>query len=167
MRFECSGCKKSFSGSGLVVTSTNGEQKSYCADCFWVLRKEYDKKKTCEDCGFFDEESCKKAKVALAPVKAGFNTYFVQAETCKDYTTEKKANPDKKKEKELTPTQKEAIALAKNLSQKGQSLTYYCCHCGAPLKIGARAPEIQKTCPRCKGDLEIINLSKFIKQHQS
>jgi transcription initiation factor IIE alpha subunit len=101
------------------------------------------------------------------PVKAGFNTYFVQAETCKDYSTEKKANPDKKKNKELTQTQKEAVALVKNLSQKGQTLTYYCCHCGAPLKIGARAPEIQKTCPRCKGDLEIIDLSKFIKQHHS
>jgi transcription initiation factor IIE alpha subunit len=100
-------------------------------------------------------------------VKAGFNTYFVQAETCKDYTTEKKANPDKKKDKELTQTQKEAAALVKNLSEKGQTLTYYCCHCGAPLKIGKKAAEIQKTCPRCKGDLEIINLSKFIKQHQS
>ena len=115
MRFECSGCKKSFSGSGLIVTS-NGEQKAYCADCFWVLRKEYDKKKTCEDCGYFDEDSCKKTRVALAPVKAGFNTYFVQAETCKDYSTEKKANPDKKKDKELTQTQKEAVALVKNLS---------------------------------------------------
>ena len=166
MRFECSGCKKSFSGSGLIVTS-NGEQRAYCADCFWVLRKEYDKKKTCEDCGYFNEDSCKKTSVALVPVKAGFNTYFVQAETCKDYSTEKKANPDKKKNKELTQTQKEAVALVKNLSQKGQTLTYYCCHCGAPLKIGARAPEIQKTCPRCKGDLEIIDLSKFIKQHHS
>ena len=167
MKFECSGCKKSFSGSGLVVTATNGEQKAYCADCFWVLRKEYDKKKTCEDCGHFEEDSCKKTGAALVPVKAGFNTYFVKAETCADYSTEKKENPDKKKEKELTQMQKEASALAKNLSHKGQTLTYYCCHCGAPLKIGARAPEIQKTCPRCKGDLEIINLSKFIKQHQS
>jgi NAD-dependent SIR2 family protein deacetylase len=166
MRFECYGCKKSFSGSGLIV-ALNGQQLEYCADCLWKLRKEYDKKKTCEDCGYFDEESCKKTHAALVPVKVGYNTYFVEAETCKDYTTEKKTGPDKKKSKELTPMQKEAIALVKNLSDKGQSLTYYCCHCGTPLKIGARAPEIQKTCPRCKGDLEIINLSKFIKQHQS
>jgi hypothetical protein len=166
MRFECAGCKKSFSGSGLVV-ALNGQQLTYCADCLWKLRKEYDKKKTCENCGYFDEESCKKTRTALVPVKIGYNTYFVEAETCKDFTTEKKANPNKKKEKELTPTQKEAIALVKNLSEKGQNLTYYCCHCGAQLKIGARAPEIQKTCPRCKGDLEIINLAKFIKQHHS
>ena len=149
------------------MSSTNGEKKTYCADCFWVLKKEYEKKKTCEDCGSFDEDSCKKTGRALVPVKAGFNTYFVQAETCKDFSTEKKANPDKKKDKELTPMQKESDALIKNLSKKGQTLTYHCCHCGAPLKIGAKATEIQKTCPRCKGDLEIINLSKFIKQHQS
>ena len=166
MKFECSGCKKSFSGSGLVVTA-NGEEKAYCADCFWVLRKEYDKKKTCEDCGLFEEESCKKTGVSLTPVKAGFNTYFVKAETCADYTTEKKGSPDKKKNKELSQTQKEAAALVKALADKGQTLTYHCCHCGVPLKIGAKASEIQKNCPRCKGDLEIINLAKFIKQHQS
>src|SRR5208283_3614025 len=164
MRFECYGCKKSFSGSGLIV-ALNGQQLTYCADCLWKLRKEYDKTKTCEDCGYFDEESCKKTRVALVPVKVGYNTYFVEAETCKGFSTEKKTNPDKKKDKdkdkELTQMQKEAVALVKTLSVKGQNLTYYCCHCGAPLKIGARAPEIQKNCPRCKGDLEIINLAKF------
>ncbi|MGD0644779.1 MAG: hypothetical protein ABSA75_07730 [Candidatus Bathyarchaeia archaeon] len=164
MRFECCGCKKSFSGTGLIV-NLNGEERTYCADCLWKLRKEYDKKKTCEDCGSFDTESCKKTRVALVPVKVGYNTYFAQAETCKDYSTEKKENPAKKKDKELSAAHKEAAALVKTLSQKGQTLTYYCCHCGAPLKIGAKAPEIQKNCPRCKGDLEIINLAKFIKEH--
>jgi hypothetical protein len=166
MRFECCGCKKAFSGSGLTV-ALNGEQRMYCAECFWKLRAEYDKKKTCEDCGYFNEESCEKTKKALAPAKVGFNTYFAQAESCKDYSTEKKANPVNIKNKELTETQKEAVALAKTLSKKGQTLTYYCCHCGAPLKISAKTPEIQKTCPRCRGDLEIINLAKLIKQHHS
>ncbi len=164
MRFECCGCKKSFSGSGLTV-NLNGEERTYCADCLWKLRKEYDKKKTCEDCGYFNEESCGKIGKALVPVKVGFNMYFVQAETCKDYSTEKKASSAKKKDKALTETQKEAIGLVKNLSAKRQTLTYYCCHCGALLKIGAKAPEIQNTCPRCNGDLEIINLAKLIKQH--
>jgi predicted Zn-ribbon and HTH transcriptional regulator len=99
------------------------------------------------------------------PVKAGFNTYFAQADTCKDYSTEQKASS--KKKSELTEEQKEASALAKKLSEKGETLTVYCCHCGAPLKIGAKAPEIPNTCPRCKGDLEIVNFAKFIKQHQS
>jgi hypothetical protein len=163
MRFECSGCKKSFSGSGLTV-NVNGKEQMYCANCFWKVRSEYDKKKTCEDCGYFEEEKCDRTGKSLHPAKVGFNEYFVEAETCKDFSTEKKGS-SKKKDKELTQTQKEAAALAKNLSEKGQTLTYYCCHCGAPLKISGKASEIQKNCPRCKGDLEIIDLAKLIKQH--
>jgi len=164
MRSECYGCKKSFSGQGLIVT-LNGEEWTYCADCLWKLQKQYGQKKTCEDCGHFDEESCEKTGKKLVPVKAGFNTYFAQAETCRDYSTHQKATS--KKKNELSEEQKEAVALAKNLSEKGKTLTYYCCHCGAPLKIGAKAPEIQNNCPKCQGDLEIVNLAKFIKQHQS
>jgi hypothetical protein len=93
MRFECYGCKKSFSGSGLTV-SLNGEERTYCADCLWTLRKEYDKKKNCEDCGYFNEESCEKIGKALVPVKVGYSTYLVQAEICKDYSTEKKASSE-------------------------------------------------------------------------
>jgi len=165
MRFECCSCKKSFSGSALIV-NINGQEQNYCADCLWKLRKEYDTKKSCEDCGYIDEESCKKTGNALVPAKVGFNTYFAQAETCKDYTTDKKQNPDKKKDAQLTQTQKEAAALVKNLSAKGKTITYYCCHCGTQLKIGAKTSEMQKTCPRCQGDLEVINLAKLIKQHQ-
>jgi hypothetical protein len=93
MRYECYGCKKSFSGSGLTV-SLNGEERTYCADCLWTLRKEYDKKKNCEDCGYFNEESCEKIGKALVPVKVGYSTYLVQAEICKDYSTEKKASSE-------------------------------------------------------------------------
>ncbi len=165
MKFECHGCKKSFSGAGLTV-NINGNDQMYCADCYWKLQKEYNQKKTCEDCGHFDEESCEKTGKTLAPAKVGFATYFIEAETCKNYSTEVKGK-SKKKEKELTETQKEAVALVKKLSDKGQTLTYFCCHCGAPIKIGAKAPEIQSNCARCKGDLEILDLSKFIKQHQA
>ena len=164
MRFECSGCKKSFSGSGLTV-NIHGNEQMYCADCYWKLQKQYDQKKTCEDCGHFDEESCQKNGKTLVPAKVGYLTYFVEAETCKNFSSEKKGS-QKKKEKELTGPQKEAVALAKALSNKKQTLTFYCCHCGAPIKIGAKAPEIQSDCPRCKGDLEIVDLAKFIKQHQ-
>lgn len=164
MRSECYGCKKTFSGQGLIV-NLNGEDRTYCADCLWKVQKEYSQKKSCENCGYFDDESCEKRRKKLVPVKAGFNAYFVQAETCKDYSTEQKASS--KKKSELTEEQKEASALVKKLAEKRQNLTVYCCHCGAPMKIGAKSPEIQGTCPRCKGDLEVINMAKFIKQHQS
>ena len=164
MRSECFSCKKTFSGSGLIV-SLNSEERTYCADCLWKFQKEYSQKKSCENCSYFDEESCEKRGKPLVPVKAGFNTYFVQAETCKEYTTEQKAVS--KKKNELSEDQKEAAALVKKLSEKGQNLTFYCCHCGAPLKIGAKTPKIPNSCPRCQGDLEIISFAKFIKQHQS
>ena len=117
MRFECGGCKKSFSGSGLTV-NINGKEQMYCADCYWKLQKQnMIKKKTCEDCGYFDEESCQKTGKTLAPAKIGYATYFIEAETCKNFSTEKKGS-SKKKEKELTETQKEAAALAKNFQTK-------------------------------------------------
>ena len=65
-------------------------------------------------------------------------------------TPPRKKQVSKKKDKELTETQKEAAALVKTLSEKGQTLTYYCCHCGAPLKIGAKAPGIQTPAPDAK-----------------
>jgi hypothetical protein len=162
MRSECYSCKKSFSGSGLIV-SINRKEQTYCADCLWKLQKEYAQKKSCENCGYFDEESCEKRGKALVPVKAGFSTYFVEAETCRDFSAEQKTSS--KKKSELSGEQKEAASLVKKLAEKRQNLTYYCCHCGAPLKIGAKSPELQNTCPRCQGDLEIINFVKFIKQH--
>jgi hypothetical protein len=164
MRSECYSCKKSFSGSGLIV-SIKGEDRTYCADCLWKLQKEYGQKRSCEDCGHFDEECCEKNGKKLVPVKAGFNTYFVEAENCKNFSTEQKASS--KKKNEPSEEQKETAVLVKKLAEKGQNLNYFCCHCGAPLKIGAKSPEIKTTCPRCSGDLEVINLAKFIKQHQS
>lgn len=161
MRSECCSCKKTFSGSGLIV-SIKGKEQTYCADCLWKLQKEYSQKKSCEDCGYFDEESCGKTAKTLVPVKAGFNTYFVEAEVCKNFSTEQKVG---KKKVELSADQKEGAALVKKLQEKGQSMTYYCCHCGTPLKLGEKTTELQSTCPKCKGDLEIINFAKFIKQH--
>jgi hypothetical protein len=162
MRSECCRCKKTFSGSGLIV-KINGDEQTYCADCLWKLQKEYAKKKSCEECGHFDDESCEKTGRKLVPVKAGFNLYFIEAESCRYFSTEQKACP--KKKSELTEERKEAVALVQNLKEKGQNLTCYCCHCGAPMKIGAKSPEILSSCPRCNGDLEIINFAKFIKQH--
>ena len=136
----------------------------YCADCFWKVQAEYDKKKTCEECGSFDETTCQVTGKVLIPSKVGFGTYFLEAENCKHYSTEKKGS-SKNKNRELSEAQKEAAALVKTLSEKGRTLTLYCCHCGAPQKIGGKSQEVQKTCPRCQGDLEIVDLSKFIKQH--
>ncbi len=163
MRSECYNCKKTFSGQGLIVT-LHGQERTYCADCLWKLQKELSQKKTCENCGHFDEESCGKTRRKLVPVKAGFSTYFVDAETCRDFSTETKAS--KKKKTQLSESQKEVAALIEALAKNGQTLTAYCTHCGAPLKIGAKSPQLPTTCQRCMGDLEIVDFAAFIKQHQ-
>ncbi len=81
MRSECFACKKSFSGSGLTV-NINGNEQMCCADCYWKLENEYDQKKTCEDCEYFNDEFCERIGKKLVPVQIGFNSYFVEAETC-------------------------------------------------------------------------------------
>ena len=188
---KCYSCGKV--SSGMIQAKIRGEERSYCADCYWKIDKEYKQKKTCEDCAHFSEENCKKTSTKLSPSTIGYNTYFVQAENCKYLSTDKQdfleqakkleaegkheeaasqyeklAMPEKAEEarKKMTPTTPiDASSSVKTLTKKGQTITYYCCHCGAPLKIGAKAEKIQKTCPSCKGDLEVINLGKLIKQH--
>jgi hypothetical protein len=54
--------------------------------------------------------------------------------------------------------------LLEQMSNRGQILTYYCCHCGSQLKIGGKY-EISKTCPKCKLDLTVIDIAKLISQH--
>ncbi|HMK95158.1 MAG TPA: hypothetical protein VK536_07125 [Candidatus Limnocylindrales bacterium] len=171
------------------------DERSYCADCYWKIEKEYKSKKNCEECSYFSNEKCKKKGKPLEPITVGYSTYFVQAEKCGDYSTDKEIaiaeikkleakgqfdeaaseyekwgmtdEAEQARKKMPPPAGTEVDASVRNLAKKGQTLTYYCCHCGAPLKIGAKAPQIQKTCPSCKGDLQVINLGKFIKQHSS
>jgi NAD-dependent SIR2 family protein deacetylase len=190
---KCYNCGKVSSGS-MPTVKIGRQERSYCADCYWRIEKEYKGKKNCEECSYFSNEKCKKKGKPLEPVTVGYSTYFVQAEKCGDFSTDKEialaeikkleakgqyeeaaaeyenwgmAEEAEKARKKMPAPSIDANALVKNLAKKGQTLTYYCCHCGAPLKIGAKAPQIQKTCPSCRGDLQVINLGKFIEQHSS
>ena len=175
----------------------NNEKRTYCADCYWKIEKEYKQKKVCDDCSSFSKDRCKKTNVSLEPVTIGYSTYFTQADNCNYFSADQKAFVEeakrleteqrfeeaaaqyekigmdekaekmRKKAKQKGPSQLDATAKVKELAEKGKTLTYYCCYCGAPLKIGAKAPQIQKNCPRCRGDLEVINLDKLISQQLS
>jgi hypothetical protein len=191
MPSKCYGCGKQSRGD-MPKATIKGEERSYCADCLWKLDKEYKQKKACEECAYFSKDRCKKTEVSLTPVTVGFNTYFVQAENCNYFAVDKEAFLSEAKKLEAKGRCDEAASLydkigmskkadelrnktsessddlraaVKNLTDKNQTLTYFCCHCGAPLKIGAKAPEIHKSCLRCGCDLEVIDLSKLINQH--
>jgi len=190
---KCYSCGKESRG-GMPTANIGGEERTYCADCYWVIEKEYKGKRNCEECSYFSNEKCEKKGKPLEPVTVGYNTYFVQAEKCGDFSTDKDVAVAEIKKLEAKGQYEEAVtgyekwgmteeaeearkkmpapsidanALVKNLVKKGQTLTYYCCHCGTQLKIGAKAPQIQKTCPSCSGDLQVINLAKLVKQHSA
>ena len=192
---KCHSCGKVSSGS-MPTVKIGHQERTYCADCYWKIENEYKGKKNCEECSYFSNEKCKKKGKQLESVTVGYNTYFVQAEKCGDFSTDKdvalaeikkleakgqleeaaaeydrwgmteEAEAARKKTPSKTISE-DASAFVKNLVKTGQTLTYYCPHCGTPLKIGAKSPQIQQFCTRCKGDLQVINLGKLIKQHSS
>jgi NAD-dependent SIR2 family protein deacetylase len=190
---KCYGCGKESKGN-MPTAKIGGEERSYCADCYWKVEKEYKGKKNCDECSYFGEESCKKKGKKIKPVTVGYNQYFVDAEKCGDFSTDKDVAVAEIKKLEAQGKFEEAAAgyarwgmneeaeaarkkipklsvnagdLVKNLAKTGQTLTYYCPHCGVQLKIGAKATQIPKFCTTCKGDLTLLDLGKFIEQHAS
>jgi hypothetical protein len=168
----------------------NGEERSYCADCLWKLDKEYKQKKNCDECAHYGKEKCKKTNRPLKATTIGFATYYTEAENCRSYNTDQQVVLEEIRQLELAGRFEDVVAeyerlgmadeaaearkkivpidtnaLVAQLKKNDKTLTYYCCHCGEPLRIGAKLPDPQTKCPKCSGDLEIINLGKLIKQH--
>jgi hypothetical protein len=193
---RCEVCGKKFSGSGLSLT-LDGKQTTFCADCYAKTKKEYGKKKNCDDCAHFDEDSCKLTGNKLTPTSIGYMDYFVQAEKCAHYKVEveteqnavdnfektgrydeaaqlceklgmpERAKRLRQKQEEMTASRDDLNSLVRQLVDRGQTLTYHCCHCGRPLKIGAKSVEVIKICPSCGYSLEAIDMAKLINQHMT
>jgi hypothetical protein len=124
---------------------------------YWVLvlSKEEDERKRLEEMNQYIVNS----------EKAG--RYEDAARACEDLGMFEKAGQLRRKAKEMTVVHVDVNSLVRQLAERGQTLTYYCCHCGAPLKIGAKSVEVPKTCPHCGYSLEFVDLAKFINQHLS
>ncbi len=188
---KCYGCGKESKGN-MPTAKIDGDERSYCADCYWKVEKEFKGLRNCEECSYFCEETCKKRGKKLKPVTVGYNLYFVEAEKCGDFSTDKdvalaeikkleaqgkfeeaasgydKWGMDEQAEAARRKMPKPSVdvgARVKDLAKAGQTLTYYCPHCGAALTVGAKATQVQKFCTGCRGDLSIIDLGKFIEQH--
>jgi len=82
----CAQCGKDKNKGSLFDVTLKGTQALVCADCYSKLREEYRHVKTCEDCGYWKEEFCKKLKMALAPdTVIGYIDFFTQAQSCEHY----------------------------------------------------------------------------------
>jgi len=145
---QCARCGKKLGGflrdSGVTLLLEDG-QKTFCEHCYWQIRKEYDSRKTCDDCVYFKDDFCNKIKLQLTPVTIGINDYFVQAEECVHYIT--KEEYEKKAIKgEIAAQKKEERAKEKEIIREKEVIVKIRCpYCGKLYD------ETLDVCPHCGG----------------
>jgi hypothetical protein len=84
----CAQCGKDKNKGSLFDVTLKGMQALVCADCYSMLREEYRHVKTCEDCGYWKDEFCKKLKKPVGPdTVIGYMDFFAHAESCEHYMT--------------------------------------------------------------------------------
>ena len=185
---QCRVCGVSFRGIPLIAVK-DGKQVEACPTCYKKLDQEY-RKNSCLACVFFNLSTCELFNNELEEpyVKSTSCGYFTTSKdpevvakarikkfemtgrfenAAKEYEKlgkAKQAEEMRKKAKNQPPPTSDVNELVKQLSERGQALNYYCCHCGEQLKIGAKHEQL-KTCPKCNCDLSVIDLAKLINQH--
>ncbi len=162
----CPVCGQQYRGIALI-TVKDGKEVEVCPTCYKTLDAEY-RKNSCLACVFFHMGNCELFGTDL-------DEPYMQSAKCEFFTTstdpsvisqvKEKAEVTRKKTRDKVSSHPLTIdELIAELTKRGQTLTYFCCHCGSPLKVGVKQ-EIQKTCPNCKYDLSAIDLAKLISQH--
>ncbi|MGD6850503.1 MAG: hypothetical protein ACQCN6_00405, partial [Candidatus Bathyarchaeia archaeon] len=155
----CQVCNQPYRGIALN-TVKDGKPVEVCPSCYKVLDAEY-RKNSCLACVFFHSGLCELYGTEL-------DEPYVQSARCEFFTTSKdpdviakakeKAAATRKKLKDKSSKPLTLEELIAELTSRGQTLTYFCCHCGAPLKVGAKQ-EVQKSCPNCKYDLSAVDMA--------
>lgn len=188
MKSTCPVCGKVYRGIALN-TVKDGKTVEVCPSCYKILDAEY-RKTSCLACVFFHSGTCELFGTDLeepyvASAKCEYFTTSTDEATIsrakvKKYEMSGRFEDAAKEYEKLGLVQEAAVARQKivnapsqdmtlpealqQLSKRGQALTYYCCHCGAVLKVGA-GHNVEKSCPKCKYDLSAIDLAKLISQH--
>jgi hypothetical protein len=184
----CQVCDATFGGIPLN-TVQNGKKVEACPACYKKLDAEY-RKTSCLACVFFNVDNCELFSTELEEpyVNSATREYFTTdpdpatvakarikkfemagrfGDAAREYEklgmSEKAAEERSKSDVESAPIT-DIDELVKMLAQRGQTLTYYCVHCGEPLKVGANH-QVLKSCPHCKYDLSAVDLAKVINQH--
>jgi hypothetical protein len=161
----CPVCGQQYRGIALVSVK-DGKEVEVCPVCYKILDAEY-RKNSCLACVFFHVGTCGLYGNEL-------DEPYVQSAKCEFFTTtndpavvkqvKERADASRKKIKEHPTKPLTTEELIAELTERGQTLTYFCCHCGVPLKVGAKSG-ILKECPSCKMDLSAIDMAKLISQH--
>jgi NAD-dependent SIR2 family protein deacetylase len=185
---QCQVCGAEFRGIPLN-TVREGKQVEACPSCYKRLDEVY-RKNSCLACVFFRSGNCELFSTELEEpyVNSATCSFFTTdtkpeavakarikklemsgrfEEVAKEYA--KLGEKDKATEAEEKARNKPVPnysleELLSQLDEHGQTLTYYCVHCGESLKVGAKQ-EPQTSCPHCKYDLSAIDLKKLINQH--
>jgi DNA-directed RNA polymerase subunit RPC12/RpoP len=151
---NCEDCNH-FDNASCKVTGSKLEPIAIGIDAFFT---------EAEKCTYYtDEEIESENKTVENLERAG--RYEEAAQECEKLGMLEKAGQLRQKGKETTVLHVDVNTLIKQLASRGQTLTYHCCHCGAPLKIGTEESNVLKSCPNCGYSLEVIDLVKLIKQH--
>ena len=161
----CPVCKQQYRGIALTSVK-NGKEVEVCPSCYKALDAEY-RKNSCLACVFFHKGTCGIYGTEL-------DEPYVQSIHCEYFTTstdpkvvaavKEKAEASRKKSRETPQKPLTLDELVAELTSRGQTLTYFCPHCGAVLKVGAK-DEIAKECGSCKYDLSVLDMQKLISQH--
>lgn len=188
MKSQCQVCNATFRGIPLI-TVKDAKKVEVCPSCYEKYDAEY-RKNSCIACVFFNVSSCELFGTDLEepylqnascqyfttdadPVCVGMARIKKFEMTCrfeeaaKEYEKlgmQEKADEVRKKVKKSAVVSLDVDALIGQLVERGQTLTYFCCHCGAPLKVGAKH-EVQKSCSKCHYDLSAIDMARLINQH--
>lgn len=188
MKSECQVCGATFRGIPLNSVK-DGKDVEVCPACYKTLDEIY-RKNSCKACVFYNLNSCElfgtdledlcasRAKctyfstdsdptaISMAKIKKYEMTKRYE-DAAKEYEKLKlpeRAAEERKKIKSQAPAKLSLEELVAQLTDRGQNLTYFCPHCGALLRIGAKN-EVLESCPNCKYDLSVLDLAKLINQH--
>jgi hypothetical protein len=185
---QCQACGVTFKGIPLYCIK-GGKQIEACPTCYKKLDEIY-RKTSCLACVFFNVSTCDLFKTDLDEpyinsTTCNFFTTDTNPETISKARIQKfemsgrfedaareyeklglhqKASEAKLRAKSQPTPISDVKELVVQLTKRGQTITYYCCHCGERLKVGAKNP-VQEVCPHCKYDLGIIDLAKLINHH--
>jgi hypothetical protein len=104
-----------------------------CPECFLKIKKEYEARKTCDDCAFFKKGYCRKIRTDLTPAWIGadvyeFRSFHVQREKCVHYIAKREYEANAIRGK----TESRLVSCKYCRSQYDLNKNAKCPWCGAP-----------------------------------